>query len=175
MRAEGADCLGGPLGWAVVNTHSHRERIALENLRLQDFHTYCPLIKRRHRHGRRVSDVLRPLFPGYLFVQVNSIAQVWRPIVSTIGVRTLVRCGDRLSLLEDAFVRGLKAREMDGVIARPATSYKVGQTVRLAGGAFDGFIATIIEMDDKDRLIVLMDLLSRPVKARVSVEQLSPA
>lgn len=152
----------------------HREHIALEHLQRQDFWAYCPLIKRRRSHARRVSDVMRPLFPGYLFVRINPTAQRWRPLLSTHGVRSLVRCGDELSLLGDDFVRELKAREVDGVIARPASPYHVGQQVRVAGGAFDGLIATIVELNERDRLTVLMQLLSRSVKVRLDEGQISP-
>jgi hypothetical protein len=37
----------------------------------------------------------------------------------------------------------------------------------LAGGPFDGLIGTIIEMDEKERLTVLMDLLNGRVKVNV--------
>ena len=36
--------------------------------------------------------------------------------------------------------------------------------MRLSGGAFDGIVATLVEMHDRDRLTVVMDLLNRPVK-----------
>ena len=174
MRTEYGHYLGEPATWAVVNTHPHKERVALENLERQEFRPYCPLILRRRSHARRVSDVLRPLFPGYIFVRINPEVQQWRPMLSTHGVRTLVRCGDRLSLIEDGFIQSLRAREVEGVIARPESPYRVGQEVRLAGGAFDGLVATIIEMDDRDRLVVLMDLLNRPVKVKVDERQISP-
>jgi transcriptional antiterminator RfaH len=163
-----------PTAWVVVNTQPHREHIAFENLARQAFNTYCPMMRTRVRHARRTQEVLRPLFPGYLFVRVNADLQRWRPILSTYGVRTLVCCGDRPSLLDDGFVEGVKARELDGAIVRPAIPYEPGQRVKMAGGAFDGLIATILEMDEKDRLVVLMDLLNRPTKVRVAGHRVFP-
>jgi len=174
VRTEYGQYLGEPASWAVVSTHPHKERFALENLERQDFRPYCPLIRRRRSHARRVSDVLRPLFPGYLFVRIDAESERWRPILSTLGVRGLVRCGDRLSLLEDSFVRGLRAREIEGVIERPARPYSVGQEVRLAGGAFDGLVATIIEMRERDRLTVLTQMLNQAVKVKVDERHISP-
>ena len=174
MRTEYGHYLGHAVGWAVVNTQPHKEHIALENLQRQDFRAYCPLIKRRRSHGRRVTETLRPLFPSYVFVRIKPDAQRWRPLLSTHGVRTLVRCGDQLSLIDDAFVQSLKAREVDGVIARPPSPYRIGQQVRMAGGAFDGLVATIVEMHERDRLTVLMQLLSRDVKVSIDECQISP-
>src|SRR5689334_15212746 len=156
VRTEYTLFLGPRTGWAVVNTHPHKEHIAVENLQRQEFIPYCPLIKRRQRHARRVTELLRPLFPGYLFVKMNPDLTHWRPMLSTFGVRNVVRCGEKVSLLDDAFVQAIRAREIDGVISRPASPYQMGQEVRVSGGAFDGLVATIIELHAPDRLTVLM-------------------
>jgi hypothetical protein len=58
--------------WAVINTHPHREEMALENLMRQGFIAYCPMLRRRRSHGRRITPVLRPLFPSYLFVSTGA-------------------------------------------------------------------------------------------------------
>jgi transcriptional antiterminator RfaH len=157
--------------WVVVNTHPHRENLALENLARQQFTTYCPLITKRIKHARRVQDVLRPLFPSYVFVQINAHGQHWRPIRSTLGIRSLVSFGEQLSYLDDGFIQSLKAREIEGAIVRPESPFRIGQQVRMAGGSFDGLVATIIAMDEKDRLMVLMDLLNRPVKVKVDASK----
>ncbi|MGZ5916982.1 MAG: transcription termination/antitermination protein NusG [Methyloceanibacter sp.] len=174
MRYEYGHYSARPTGWAVINTQPHRERIALENLQRQEFTPYCPIVKRRLRHARRVVDVLRPLFPGYLFVKINPEVERWRPMLSTFGVRNVVRCHDKVSLLDDAFVQALRAREVEGVISRPQSPYQIGQEVRISGGAFDGLVATIVEMHAQDRLTVLMQILSRAVNVRIDEDQISP-
>ena len=173
MRTEYAEYCG-PAGWAVVNTHPHREMLALDHLDRQDFSAYCPMVRRRLSHARRVTEVLRPLFPSYLFVQIHPTAQRWRALLSTIGVRSVIRCGDTLSLIDDGFLQSLKAREVDGAICRPQSPYQVGQQIRLSGGAFDGLVATILEMHERERLTVLMNLLNRPVKVRIDERQAAP-
>jgi transcriptional antiterminator RfaH len=155
-------------GWVVINTHPHRENLAIENLTRQKFLAYCPQMIKRVTHARRSQDVLRPLFPGYVFVQVHAEAQRWRSILSTFGVRSLVTCGDHLSYLDPDFIQSLKAREVDGAIVRPEQPYKIGQQVRIAGGAFDGFVATILALNDKDRLMVLLQMLNQSVKVKVN-------
>ena len=154
--------------WAVVNAHGNQEHVALRNLWRQDFQAYCPIITKRVRHARRICDVTRPLFPGYLFVQIQSHDERWRPILSTYGVRSLVRFGDRPGLLENGFISSLKAREVGGVIAGSDRYWKIGEDIRVSGGAFDGVVAQIIDIDSKDRILVLMDILGR--KAKVTVE-----
>ncbi len=171
--AENTLCSSQSKRWIVVNTHPHKENLALRNLTQQQFLPYCPLIRKRIRHARRSQDVLRPLFPGYVFVQVDQDLRRWQPILSTIGVRTLVRFGERLSFLDDGFVRCLRAREIDGAIVRPQHAFASGQEVRVSGGAFDGLVATIVTMDERDRLVVLMDILNRSVRVKVTTQNLA--
>lgn len=175
MRYESPMPSSATARWVAVAAHPHKERVALDNLARQGFPTYCPMLRVRVRHARKSQDLLRPLFPGYLFASVEPDQHRWRPILSTLGVRSLVRSGDRPSYLPDAFVRSLQAREVDGAIARPAVPFQVGQPVRLTSGSFAGLIATIIEMHERDRLVVLLGLLNRPVKVSVEASMLTDA
>lgn len=161
--------------WIVVNTHAHREPVAIENLERQQFEAYCPMIAKRRSHARRSILVRRPLFPGYLFVRASKELLRWRPILSTYGVRRVARTGDELSFIDNEFIRSLKAREVDGVIVRPPSPYQVGQKVCIAAGPFDGIVATIIEMDEKDRLLVLMNFMNRGIRLKVHSQWVTPA
>jgi transcriptional antiterminator RfaH len=165
---------GQSVTWIAVATHPHRERLAIENLHRQGYATYCPMIRRRITHARRTRDALRPLFPGYLFVDVGPLKGIWRPIQSTFGVRSVVRNGERIARVPDGLIAALRTREIDGVIQRPAAPFKVGQQVRVASGAFDGLVGRIVEMSEKDRLVVLMDLLNQSVRVKLSSGQVEP-
>ena len=157
------------IAWAVVNTHVHKESLALRNLDRQGFMAYCPMMAKRIRHARKFSEVYRPLFPGYVFVALNPAKDQWRPILSTFGVRNLIRRGERPSFLEPAFIEALKAREMEGLIARPSNDLAPGQEVQLSAGYFDGLTATILELNANERVTVLLNLLNGQVRAKVPV------
>lgn len=83
--------------WLVVNTQTHREAIAASNLRKQGYEVYAPAVRKQTRHARRAYEILAPLFPGYVFVQWRVSDMRWRPILSTVGVRTIVCNGDEPS------------------------------------------------------------------------------
>jgi transcriptional antiterminator RfaH len=159
--------------WSVINTHPGREQLAEDNLERQQFRVYCPKVRKLVRHARRTSEVLRPLFPGYLFVHLPVTG--WQPAASTYGVRSLLRLGERPAIIDDGFISSLRAREVDGIIADHTRQFKIGQQVQFAGGSFDGLVATIIEMKEKDRLVVLLDLLQRPVRVRIDAKQVVAA
>jgi transcription elongation factor/antiterminator RfaH len=161
-----------PIRWGVVNTHPHKETVAIENLQRQNFSTYCPLVRKRIKHARREQDVLRPLFPSYVFVQIDVTVHRWQTISSTFGVRALISFGGYLGFLQEEFISSLRAREVGGEIIQPESPYVLGQKVKVSGGAFDGLVATVIEMKEKDRLIVLMNLLNRPVRVKLETSQI---
>ncbi len=175
MRDEISVGSRGSSEWIAVNTHPHKEQLAIDNLSRQNFHSYCPMIRRRLGRGRRTVDALRPLFPGYVFVQVAQVRSKWRPILSTYGVRSVIRCGDELSYIEDGFIHSLKQREIDGAVSKPSRQLSVGDTLSIAGGPFDGLVATIISMDERDRLVLLMQMLNRSVKVKLDLQQLGTA
>jgi transcriptional antiterminator RfaH len=167
----------GGRSWVAASTHPHKESTAISNLMRQGFEAYCPMVHKRWRHSRRVRDVLRPLFPGYVFIAIVPEQQRWRPILSTTGIRTLVRFGDSLGVLPHRFVETLRSYENEGAvsIAHSASSYAPGDRVRLRDGPFEGVIATVLSVEEHARLQILMHLLNRGVKARVPAHSVAPA
>jgi transcriptional antiterminator RfaH len=57
---------------------------------------------------------------------------------------------------------------------RPANAYRIGQQVHVSTGSFDKIVATIIEMGENDRLVVLMNLMNRGVRVKLTGEAVSP-
>jgi transcriptional antiterminator RfaH len=145
----------------------------MQNLARQSFHAYCPMTIQHIRHARRAYDAARPLFPGYLFVEQTDASQRWRPLNSTTGVRSLVMSGETPARLPAGFVENLKAREVNGSVCRPETPFQIGQRVTIQGGAFDGLIGQIVEMRDRDRVLVLLDLLNRQTRVDIDAKRLA--
>ena len=156
--------------WLAVNTQPHREALAMENLKRQEYLSYCPMV--RKKTARR--DVLRPLFSGYIFVALEP-SRRWHPVHSTCGVRRILSFGGSPSLVAGEFIHALKAREIDGAVVRPAAPYEIGQKVRITAGPFDGIIASIVDTNEADRIVVLFELLGRNAKAKIDIRSLSPA
>ncbi|MFA5956416.1 transcription termination/antitermination protein NusG [Hyphomicrobium sp.] len=161
--------------WIAANTHPNREQVAEHHLRNQGYEPYMPVMRKQIRHARQVRDVLRPLFPGYLFVHLSPAHRRWRPILSTVGIRSVVCSGDVPCVVPETFIDDLKQREQDGVIVRSASSRQIGETVRIVQGAFDGLAGKIIGLSENDRLIVLLDFLNRPVRVKIPGDLLSVA
>src|SRR5690554_1682526 len=93
--------------WYVVNTRPHNECRAEMNLRRQGFNVWLPVLERSRRHARRIETVRAPLFPGYLFIELDLSRDNWWPVNGSYGVRSLLCQGGRPSALPQEFVEGL--------------------------------------------------------------------
>ena len=153
-----ASAASGAISWIVVNTHPQKERIAVENLNRQQFVGYCPMLLKRIRHARRSELVLRPMFPANVFAGVHGGGQRWRPILSTFGVRTIVRNGELLSFLPAGFIKALRACEVEGKHVAPGTPGDRQQTIE-HGTDYSALITAMVEKSERDRVFALFGLL----------------
>jgi transcriptional antiterminator RfaH len=160
------------LSWFAVHTLANAEAKAKYHLERQGFSTYLPRYLRLRRHARRTDRIPAPLFPRYLFVGFDPLVARWRAIQSTIGVSYLVGQGDSPSPVPDAVLQSLRVREDAAgffpVEQRPR--FQSGEPVRVVAGAFADVISRFHGMSDKGRVVVLLDLLGRQVKARLPIE-----
>jgi transcriptional antiterminator RfaH len=125
------------------------------------------------RHARRVYDVERPLFPGYLFVECKNPFTI-RSINGTYGVRSIVRCGVTPAFIPASFIASLKAREVDGLIGK-RDALRPGQAVTIDGGPFDGLVGKILEVRESDRVLLLLDFINAPAKVNIDARMLRSA
>ena len=161
----------------AVYTRPQAERIALENLLRQGYLAYLPRYRTEISHARRRQIVKRPLFPRYLFVGVDRTSMPWRPILSTFGVSGVVRFGDEPTPVPDAIIDTLREREAAGAFDRIGIRRlpSIGHTVRITAGAFEDMIGKLVELGDQDRVVILLELLGRQVRARVDLAAVEAA
>jgi transcriptional antiterminator RfaH len=158
--------------WYVVQTQPKAESKAIAHLERQGFATYLPRYRKRRRHARRVDVVAAPLFPRYLFVEIDMAIQRWRSIYSTIGVSRLICTGDVPTPVPGHVVATLRGREdAAGFIQLDRQpSFRVGDKIRVREGLFSDCLGLCDGMRDRDRVAVLLDLLGRKVRVLLDAE-----
>ena len=163
--------------WYVVQTQANAENKAVAHLGRQGFATYLPRYLRRRRHARRVDTVAAPLFPRYLFVEIDMSVQRWRSIYSTAGVSRLVSNGDCPVPVPDAVMNALRSRENpSGYVQfddRP--KFCAGDKVRILEGAFYDCLGIYAGMPDRERVEILLELLGRKVRVVLGAEAIAAA
>ena len=160
--------------WFVVHTRAHAEKQAAAHLRNQGFTTYLPCYRKRRSHARRIETVQAPVFPRYLFIQMDEQTARWRAIRSTLGVVDIVRLGEHPAPVPDGIVEAIQDRERDGSVCLPAQDhYRKGEALDISAGTFQGHTGLFECAGDAERVVILLELLGRTV--RVSVPALDVA
>jgi transcriptional antiterminator RfaH len=124
--------------WYCIQHKPGQLHIAEANLGVQGFETWYPLRRDTHRRGRKVEQVLRPVFTGFVFIRFDADCQRWRPIVSTRGVSKLFSVSSERPLpIARGIVERLQAEQVEtGFLARPVDSLiKAGAFVRISNVA----------------------------------------
>lgn len=159
--------------WYLVHTKPRQEKCALENLERQGYECYLPTFPKEKLLQSGVAIADEPLFPRYLFIRLGQghTDQSWTPIRSTKGVSRLVRFGVNPAKVHDGLIDSLRATEAS-VQANPEPLFTSGEQVRLTDGAFAG-IEGVYRMADGDRrVMVLIELMGKPVVVKVDAASL---
>jgi len=162
--------------WVLVMTQPRRELWAAENVVRQGYDYYLPLCLEAEHKNNEEHFVEKPLFPGYMFVQV--VAQ-WRTLLSTFGVSQVIMIGNNPVSVPDSVIDGLRESEKSGLIKlfKRSGNYmelNQGQSVGIGVSTFAGHIGLYDGMKGEARAYVLLDLLGRKTRVDVSYTGLNP-
>lgn len=163
--------------WFAVHTRPRQELRALDHLQRQGFGCFLPRIRERVRRAGGVAAVVQPLFPRYLFVEIEFGRDDVAALRSTRGVVGPVRFGQHMPPVPLALIAGLQGEQApDGVLARrPLGALEPGMTVAVQAGPLTGLTGRLLAVDARERVVVLLTLLGRETRVRLPQAALSPA
>ncbi|MHA1537419.1 MAG: transcription termination/antitermination protein NusG [Alphaproteobacteria bacterium] len=152
--------------WYVASTHCKAESRALWHLANQGYRGYLPRYRKRRTHARRTELVPAPLFPGYIFIEVDIDSTRWHPIRSTVGIRHLICHGNHPVPVPKGIVEDIMAREgEDGIVRAPSLpAFADGEPVRVTAGAFHGQVGIFECQSDDERIVILLEMLGRRIR-----------
>jgi len=127
------------------------------------------LYGRRRRHGARC--LLKPLFPGYLFLERDSDEP--HPIVRrTPGVLGWLMINDRAATVPGEAIGAIRSKECSlRADLTHAGGLKLGTEVRITAGSFVDFTGPIERLDDKGRIEILLSLFGQATRVKVDVSE----
>ena len=155
------------LNWYLVQLKPNGHRLAKANLERQGVKTFLPLQNVTTRSAHKFVDRHVPLFPGYMFVELDTAQNAWRKVNSTLGAARIVSLGGTPTLVPSAIINKFISRCHDDGILRPTQGLEVGQDVQVLRGPFANFVAKVEEISPDQRVWILIDLLGQ--SSRISV------
>jgi len=158
--------------WYALAVQPRKEHFVENQLNSNGFRAACPRFKKIVRHARQTKTVLSPLFPGYVFINLDLSRQSWRKANWMQGSIGLVRFANRPAPLPKTFIDDFVIGLGEGSIAEFKQDLKIGDKVQAIGGPFDSVRGEIIAMSDHDRVKVLMDALNRKIETTLPKNQI---
>ena len=164
--------------WYVVHTYSGYENKVktdlektVKNRELEDyfFEIVVPMEEQIEIKNGKKKVELKKVFPGYVLVKMIVTEATWYIVRNTRGVTGFVGSGtDPIPLTEE------EIRQMGFEIPSVNFDYSIGDSVKIAGGSFEGFIGNVTEINkDKHKVKVSISMFGRETPVEVDFSQVT--
>lgn len=161
--------------WYVVQTKPRQESVAMENLQRQGYYCYCPMTEVERRQRGRWVCIREPLFPRYIFIQLEEGRDNFSPVRSTFGVAKLVSFGNEPATISETLVSAI--REQENAMQKKnntADIWSPGTRLQITEGPLAGVHAIFQEKNGTDRVVVLLSLLGKEIRTSIERNNLVP-
>lgn len=169
-----------PCDWIVLRVHARCEARAVEEVRRLGCFAYLPTVtaRRYDRRKRREVEVVRPMFPGYVFagaVDARRLALVGHcdhvaGVVQADGTGRAARVG----LAEMVRIVRASDEAMHANHWQDGQLFEIGERVRLVSGPFEGQEFDVERLQG-GRVCGVIDVLGGAVPLVVGVDTLARA
>lgn len=154
--------------WFAVHTRSRHEKQVDSFLKEKRIDSFLPLIKTLSRRRDRRVFVDLPLFPGYLFVNIQ-LDNVF-DVMSTRGVVRIIGTGPFTPTpIPEKQVNDIKILVNSNIKLDPYKYLLSGTKVRIKSGPLVGIEGILLKRKADCRVVVSVDLLQRSTAAEVSI------
>lgn len=163
-----------PHPWFAIHAHAGREELAEIQLRQTCARVFFPRYRQRViLHGYR-REVVRPLFPGYLFAAFDP-SRTFKAVHYARGVRGVVVFGGLPAEVPVALLRTIQEGMQDGFVLLQPPPLLIGQRVEITAGPFKGYTGIFAaERSGAERVAILLDSLKFNASAIVDRAAVRP-
>lgn len=154
--------------WYAVRTKSRHEQKVKDRLLNKSFKIFLPMIETWSKRKDRKKKILRPLFPGYLFVDFELNKDRWLEILKTLGVANLLGYSNEPYPVPDEQISSIKTVVDSGLTINYHPYLKKGDKVIVVSGPLEGAVGILLDIHEKkQRLVISVDMLNRAVVVEI--------
>ena len=165
---------GAALCWYALHTRARHERVVEHRLREEGMETFLPTIRETHRWSDRKKVVDVPLFSCYVFVRCSLSADDRTRIHRVDSVLGFVGTRGSGAPIPDDQIESVRAVLSQKTPCRSHPFLKVGQRVRVCGGALDGVEGLFLSENGDHSLVISVDVIQRSLAVRIDGYQVKP-
>jgi transcription antitermination factor NusG len=161
--------------WYGLHTRPRHENAVAQRLEENGVTTFLPLIKEVHTWSDRKKTVQLPLFSCYVFAKVSPNRLDRLRVLRVEGVFGLVGTRGEGTPIPDDEIDAVRSLVQTKLSWSSHPFLKVGQRVRIRGGALDGLEGILISRNGDRTLVLSIDAIQRSLAVRVEGYQVEPA
>ena len=160
--------------WIVARNKTNQDKIALINLELQNFEFFQPKFKTISRVRNKFKEIIKPVFPGYIFIAINLEEKNWHKINNTRGISRILVFGNEIPLIHCKLIKELKYRFSLNNTPKVVDPFEIGMNAEITNGPFAELIGKIEEIDADQRIWILLDILGNQTRVSINKLNLTP-
>jgi transcription antitermination factor NusG len=150
------------LRWFALQTRHRFEKKVAAQLDQKNLGVYLPLRTERHTWSDRQKSLTMPLFPGYVFVNIDQSRDARQAVLHTAGLIGFVSFGGVLAAIPSKQIEDLKLLLQQKVPLSLHPFVRVGDRARIRGGCLNGLEGVLLQ-DSKGKLVVSIESIERSV------------
>ena len=159
--------------WYAVQTRPRHEKKVIAELAEKRIDSYLPLLNQVHRWSDRRKTVQVPLFPGYVFVRVQLNPNIRFAVLGSWGAIAFVGPQRTATAIPDTQIENIRTLLSSKVSLTPYPFLRIGQRVRVRGGALDG-LEGILVTNGQRRLVISVESIHRSLSITLDGYDIEP-
>jgi transcription antitermination factor NusG len=168
--------VGGSVeNWYAVQTRARHEKAVACRLCERGVTTFLPTVTEVHRWKDRRKTVSLPLFNCYLFVKMMPSNEERQRVLRVDSVLGLVGTAHGMGTpIPDEQIDAIRILVSERIPWRSHPFLKIGQRVRIRGGALDGIEGILESRRGDRRLVISVDAVQRSLAVQIEGYDVEP-
>jgi transcription antitermination factor NusG len=160
--------------WYAVHTRSQHEKSVVSYLQGEGITTFLPLVTEVHRWSDRRKLVELPLFSCYAFVHMPFVPELWAKVLRVSGVLSFVGVRGQGVPIPEKQMESIRTLLATNAPCTLCPFLKVGQHVRIRGGALEGIEGILVERNGDRTVVISVEPIQRSIAVRIDDYQVEP-
>jgi transcription antitermination factor NusG len=157
-----------PAQWFAVRTRSRHEKLVARQLEHQGIESFLPVVAQLRSWSDRRKQVETPLFSGYTFLRIIHSSDERVRVLKTQGVVSFVGVHGCGTPIPDHQIEGIKTLLASRIPYEERPYLRLGQRVRVRGGALDGVQGILVAENGDRSLVISVEPIQRSLCLRVA-------
>lgn len=160
--------------WYAVQAYSCREKIVDQALRKDGIDSYLPLLAERHRWSDRTKTIYVPLFPGYLFVNVDAKLEEYTKVKYNPSVCSILGGQSGPTPVDEQQIEDIKRMIDNDKNLKVVRGFYKGQKVEIKSGPLQGMVGEYVQTRVGRYLAIHINILGQTVLVELEPCDIQP-